>query len=355
MKKQMFSLLAIAMLAGFTANAQEDKKAPKAKTEKKEITINADADDHGDGKKKIVIEKKIKNGKDEKMVIVVDGDEVTINGKPAKDFKGKMDFFEDGDFDGDISVHIAPEMMAKGRTMMRSLNRTASNKAMLGVTTEYTEKGAKVTDVVKESAAEKAGIKEGDVIVSVNADKISEDNSLVKLIGKYKPEENVDISVLRDGKEKKLNAKLGKNDSATAMNFNWNSDNDHFNFRMPAMPRIAEIPRAPRAFNFGQENWPLMDLRSDRPKYGFSIADNEDGDGVKITKVKDESNAAKAGLKEGDLVTEINGTTVKNTDELKKQLAETNDKNEVSLKVLRNGSSQTISVKVPKKIKTADL
>lgn len=353
MKKQMYSLLAIAMMAGFTAQAQPDAKAPKAKTEKKEITINADSQDDGDGKKKIVIEKKIKNGKEEKMVIVVDGETVTINGKPAKDFNGNMHFFKDGDFDGDINVHVSPDMVTKGRAMFRNLNSTHSNKAMLGVVTEKTEQGAKVTDITNESAAAKAGIKEGDIIIEVNSDKISDENNLAKIIGKYKPDENVDVMVLRDGKEKKLKAKLGKNDSPTAMTFNWN-DNENFDFKMPAMPRMPATPRAPKAFNFNQDNWPLVDFTS-KPKFGFSIADNEDGDGVKITAVKEESSAAKAGLKEGDLITEANGTAVKNTDELKKQLAELKDKTEVPMKVLRNGSSQSITVKVPKKIKTADL
>ncbi|MEO7310052.1 MAG: PDZ domain-containing protein [Chitinophagaceae bacterium] len=357
MKKQLYSLLAVAMLAGITVHAQDDKKAPKAKIEKKEVTINTETTDDGDGKKKIVINKS-KNGKEEKMVIVVDGDKVTINGKPAKDYKGQMHMFEDGDFDGgfngDFNMHFSPQAMAKGRDMIRSFSRSHSNKAMLGVSTDKTDKGAKVTEVVKESAAEKAGIKEGDIIISVNSDKITEENGLVKLIGKYKPEDVVDVTVLRDGSEKKISTKLGKNDSPMAMTWNSN-DNDNDLFRMSPMPRIAEIPRTPRAFNFNGDNWPMLGLRSDRPKYGFSIADNEDGDGVKITSVKDESVAAKAGLKEGDLVTEVNGSVIKNTDELKKQLVEMKDKNEVSMKVLRNGSSQTISVKVPKKIKTADL
>ncbi len=344
MKKQLYSLLAVAMMAGFTAQAQPDAKAPKAKTEKKEVTISTDSQDDGDGKKRIVIEKKIKNGKQEKMVIVVDGKTVTINGKPAKDYKGKMELFEDGDFD----IHLSPHMTTKGRTMFRNLNTTYSKKAMLGVVTEKTDNGAKVTEISKESAAAKAGIKVGDIIMGINSDKISEDNTLVKLIGKYKPDETVDVMVLRDGKEKNLNAKLGKNDVPITMAFNWNND-EQYNLKMPAMPRYAETPRFSRVYNYSDDNWQLGKLSSNKPKYGFSIADNEDGDGVKITGIKEQSNAAKAGLKEGDFITEANGNKVKNTDELKKQLAEFKDKNEVLMKVIRNGSSQSITVKVPKK------
>ena len=351
MKKQFYSLLTVAMLAGFTAIAQEDKKPSKSKSEKrekKEVSVNSETTD---GRKTIVTGKKINDGKAEKTIIVVDGDNVTINGKPAKDFEGRMDYMHEHGFDEDFNVHVAPGLMNKERSLMRNFNKSRGNQAMLGVVSEKNEKGAVVTEVIKESAAGKAGLKEGDVIISINSDRINEENDLVELIGKYKPDETVNVLVLRDGKEKKLNAKLSKNDSPPAMAWNWNSND---NFR-PAMPRIAKMPPMPRAFNFNQDNWPLIDFRSDRPKFGISIADNEDGDGVKITDVKDESNAAKAGLKEGDLVTEVNGNAVKNTDDLKKQLSDVKDKTEVFMKVLRNGSSQTMSVKVPKKIKTADL
>ena len=344
MKKQVYSLLAVALLGSFSAFAQEAAPKAKEKSAHKEVTVNST---DNNGKKNIVIEKNV-DGKSEKMVIVVDGDKVTINGKPAEEFKGDK-FFEDGEWDGDLNLHISPDVMSKGRTMFRNFQGSHGNKAMLGVTSNKDEKGAKITEIIDESAADKSGLKVGDIITNVNADKITADNDLVKVIGKYKPEESVDITVLRDGKEKKIKAKLGKNDSATAMNWSWNGDNG---FTMPELPTP---PNAPHAFNFNGDHFEGFGMRNDRPKFGFSIADNEDGDGVKITNIKTESNAEKAGLKKDDLVTEINGTVVKNTDELKKQLADTKDKSDISLKVLRNGAAQTINVKVPKKIKTAEL
>jgi len=335
MKKQLYTLAAIVMLAGYSTHAQETKKS-KVKEEKQEVTTTT-TDENGN--KKIVIEKKINDGKPEKTVIVIDGENVTINGKPAKDFKG--------DFNYNYDFKVAPSL--KGRTIVRNFNRTQSNKALLGVNSESDEKGAKIVSVIKETAADKAGVKEGDIITSVNNDAVSGENNLAKLIGKYKPEETVDITVLRDGKEKKLKTKLGKNDSPTAMNWSWNG-NDMALAPLPSLHGSGG-PRTPLALSFGEGNF----FRDDRPKYGFSIQDNENGDGVKITNIKEQSNAEKAGLKKDDLVTELNGNAVKNTDELKKRLAEIKDKTEISMKVLRNGSSQSLTLKVPKKIKTADL
>ncbi len=55
--------------------------------------------------------------------------------------------------------------------------------------------------IVKNSAAEKAGLKEGDVIIEVNGEKIAENNSLAKVIGKYNPGDKVVIKYIREGKE----------------------------------------------------------------------------------------------------------------------------------------------------------
>ena len=65
-----------------------------------------------------------------------------------------------------------------------SLFNEDENRAMLGVVTEGNEKGAVIQSVTKESAAEKAGIKEGDIITKVNGATIDGHSDLVATIGK---------------------------------------------------------------------------------------------------------------------------------------------------------------------------
>jgi len=60
------------------------------------------------------------------------------------------------------------------------------------------------------SAAEKAGVKEGDVILELNGEKITAEQSLAKLISKYNPGDSVTLKILRDGKEQTLIAVLGE-------------------------------------------------------------------------------------------------------------------------------------------------
>jgi len=60
------------------------------------------------------------------------------------------------------------------------------------------------------SAAAKAGLKEGDVILELNNEKITTDNSLAKIILKYNPGDKVILKILRDKKEKSIEVVLGE-------------------------------------------------------------------------------------------------------------------------------------------------
>ena len=339
MKKKLLSLAAIAFISTSVLKAQTT-----------DTTTN---------KREIRIEKRLNDGKPEKTVIVIDNGKITVNGEEVKDLNGKLDMLGKGNFNFDLNnMQFGPEMQQMFKNFgprmqglqnlkdnLRNLQNTRSNKAMLGVKVDDNAKGARVTEVVKESSAEKAGLKTDDIITSINSDKIADGDALIQTIGKYKPEEVVDITVLRSGKEKKFKATLGKNEMVLNRNFNFNSDD--------ITPPLPPLP--PKVFNFNRDDFNGFGTYADRPKFGFDIKDNEDGDGAVITEVKDETNASKAGLKEADVVTEAAGTAIKNVDDLKRVLAENRDKSEISIKVLRSGKTQNLTLKVPKKIKTAEL
>ena len=335
MKKTLYMLVPAFLLFSGVALAQEKKKETKdtKKVEKKEI----------------IIEEK-STGKSEKMTIIIDGDKVTINGKPADDYKGKKHIVIDDDIiiNGD-RVHVP----RKGRVY--AYGTGVSNKAMLGVVTGEDAKGAKVNEVIDESAAEKAGIKEGDIITKINDAKIANHNDLVTVVGKMKPDDAADVTILRDGKEKKVKATLGKSKSPQAWSFN--GDNDfHFNYDYDyhmSPPMAFANPRMSKSFRLHDDD--MWVFRSDRPKYGMSIEDYADGDGVKITSVDAESNAEKAGLKVSDIITEVEGKPIKGSDALREALADSKDKPTISMKVLRNGATESVTVRVPKLIKKADL
>ena len=282
----------------------------------------------------IIIRKK--GDKVAKTTIVIDGDNVTINGKPLDEFNSEgLTIIKRAA----PAIPPTPRFRAtapRGGVQMFEGGATfGSNKALLGVTSEKADNGAKITEVSKATAAEKAGLQIGDVITKVGSTKIEGPAELSEAIGKLKPGEKVDITYKRGNKEMKTTATLGQN-KPQAFSFNFDKD---FEFNMPTPPNAPE-----GFFNFSR-----------RPKIGLQIQDVEEGKGVVVKDVDDDSPAAKAGFKEGDIITEVNGIYITGVDEMRNQIKDFKEGDSFKVQFKRNGSVQTSDIKLPKRMKTADL
>lgn len=318
-------------------------------------------------KEEIIIRKK--GGKKEKMTIVIDGDNITIDGKPIQ--KGDKDVIIER-FKNDEPVIIRMPRMSRlnvnpriyhpyrgmgelGRLghegELRELIREGKSHAFLGVITEKNEKGAEIEEVQKETAAEKAGLQKSDIITKVDDETIDDPGDLAEAIAHKKPNEEVDITYLRDGKEKKVKVKLGETkhhgfpgmyDFDFKLNDAYDIDKNHFNFEYL------------RPWNEDGLSGDLMWFHN-RPNLGVTIQDTEEENGVKVLDVDAESPAAKSGVKKDDLITEVNGKKITNVNEAREALREKNEKHTWNIKVLRGGNPVNIEVKIPKNLKKADL
>ena len=305
------------------------------------IAVSASAQtDQKQEKKEIIIEKK-EGDKKEKMVIEIDGNKVTINGRPAEEYKGKQRII----IDDEIIIN-GNSVVIPGQKRPARVQWSGDSRPILGVITERDDKGVKIGKVNEKTAAEKAGLKEGDIITMINTDAVKTPEELTTAIRKNKVGDEIDITYLRDGKTQKVKATLGRGNEAIVVS------GDEFNFNFDG-PRTITIPSMPRFDNDAFRNF--FAYGSDRPRYGMSIQDDEDGRGVKVTKVEEESNAAKAGLKEGDIITEVDGTVVKGVDDLRSKLTEKKDEISVAMGILRSGKKQNVTVKVPRRLKSANL
>lgn len=297
----------------------------------------------------------LKGDKKEKLTVIVDGDKVTVNGKPISELK-----------DGDITVRRSKirDRIALNRVPGTDewnidfddnfrFFRTDENRAMLGVVTEKTDKGAEVQEVTKESAAEKAGLKKGDIITKINDTKISDAGELSEVIKKHKPGDKVTITYLRDNKEQKVTAELGKwKGVAGVYGF---APGQNFRMEMPELrQQMDELRERMRTMPRGELYAPFSQF-SQRPRLGMSVQDTEDGKGVKVIDVEEGGNAEKSGIKVNDIITEIDGKTVKSADEVARIVRESRDKSSIMIKAQRDGKTQNIEVKIPKRLKTADL
>ena len=322
-----FTILAAGFMAPGSLLAQKEK-ADKEKKEAEQIIITR------------------KGSKDDKVVVEVIGDKVIVNGKELKDNE-----------DGDISVkrHKIKDVFAFGGNQNFNWNdgdhfkmfNMDENKAMLGVSTEQAEKGAEIENVTEGSAAEKAGLKKGDVITKIGDYKIESPDDLSKAIKARKPGDKVAVTFLRDKKEQTVTAELtkwkGVNVFTTVPGMEgFKMDMGDFAPHVQTMPRIA-TPRM---------NWSWS---GGGPKLGVSVQDTEDGKGVNVIEVDEDGNAAKAGIKEDDIITEVDGKAVNSADEIARLMKENKDKSSVKVKLLRKGKTENVEVKIPRKLKTADL
>ena len=277
------------------------------------------------------------------MVIEVQGDKVTVNGKDVKDLK---DASVNVNTIKGSSIHRYRPGQGLGETWSMNWNdddrmslfSEDENRAMLGVVTEGSDKGAEIQSVSKESAAEKAGLKKGDILKQIGDKKIETTDDVTTAVRSHKPGDKVNITYSRDGKEHKVTAELGK----------WKG----IRMNAVAAPRIMESFQGMPAEPFVYRNGYAL---GGRPKLGLSIQDTDDGIGVKVLEVDEESNAAKAGLKKDDVIVGIDDHEIKGTEDVTNIFRSQKEKYNFNFKVKRDGKTQNIELKFPKKLKTADL
>jgi serine protease Do/serine protease DegQ len=208
---------------------------------------------------------------------------------------------------GNIGIGFAiPVNMAKG-VMDQLIKYGQVKRGILGVNIynvtpdiakEYDlseSSGALVAGVSQGSAAERAGIKTGDIITAVNGMTIKDAGELRNTIGMLRVGDKVEISYLRDGKPRKTTALIAERSETEAAN-------------------AADINR-------GLE--------------GAELADAPDGGGVLVRSVQEGSPASQSGLRTNDLIVGVGRTPISNT----KTLRETAKGASVLLLNVRRGSA----------------
>lgn len=192
----------------------------------------------------------IEEGEEVKLVILRDGEKQSVTAK-LKPFEGNTYTLHMGEEDHDIMVNamFAPGHDKDFKTIHRGdFNFSAGKKGgYLGVQVKglsdqlktYFEvkEGVLIEEVMKDSPAEKAGLKAGDVITAINDRKINDPEDLVRTVNYYNPEEKVELSYVRKGDNGEVNVMLGKKPAhhwsaqkAGPHSLEWISEEDHDNF-----------------------------------------------------------------------------------------------------------------------------
>jgi len=210
---------------------------------------------------------------------------------------------------------VLPQLKDKGRVVRGYLGTTVQKITpeiadSLGV---KQQRGALVADVVRGSPAERAGIKTGDIITEFNSKEVKDSTELPGLVARVAPGTGTSIKVLRDGKEMTLAITVGE-------------------------MKDTEVAASGQQGELGLAVQPVT------PEVAQSLGLDR-AEGLVITEVKPGSAADDAGLREGDLITQINRRPVKNLADYNREMAQSKKGQSVLLLVRRGDSSVFLALK----------
>ena len=204
-------------------------------------------------------------------------------------------------------------------------------------------RGVGVSKVLANSPAERAGLREGDVILKFDGEPVASVRKLNRLISEVAPEHSVRLTISRSGDERELTATLGKrSEFAPAVS----------GFRLGDLDKLKDFKLNNKDFKFNDKDNFTFVLGNNR-RIGitttqltrqladfFGIAG---GKGLLVTSVRENSPADKAGLRAGDCITQADGEAIENVGDLMRVISR-KEEGELSLTVTRDKSQRSIRV-----------
>ncbi|POG51845.1 protease Do, partial [Wolbachia sp. wRi_2] len=183
-------------------------------------------------------------------------------------------------------------------------------------------KGALVASIVKDSPAEKGGIKVGDILLEFDGKKIDRMTQLPQMVSRAGPEKKVQVKLLRKSKEVNIKVVIGE------------STNDGQDNNQEENKSTSDYVTGLTVSNLPKES------KESNPTKG-----------VIVTNVDSNSNATLRGIKKGDIIIQLDGTDIENTNDFQKQVdsaVKKNGKDSIMLLIYRNGNQFFTSIKLKK-------
>lgn len=230
-------------------------------------------------------------------------------------------------------------------------------------------RGVGITQVVKDSPAEKAGLRKDDVILRFEGDSVTSVRKLNRLVSEVAPDQGVRLGISRGGSEQEVAVTIGKRDQS------FNAFNRLEGLQgLQGMEGFKSLEGLKgweglkggdlKAFKFPEGNvWKWEGQGPGNDSYVFQLGNNRrmgvstvqltkqladyfgiaDGKGVLVTAVSDDSPAAKAGVKAGDVITSVDGESIEGPGDLSRAINK-NKEGDVSVVVVRDKKQRTIKV-----------
>jgi Do/DeqQ family serine protease len=184
--------------------------------------------------------------------------------------------------------------------------------------------GALISAVAPGSPAAGAGLKQRDVVTAINGEKVADSNALRNRIAGTRPGSTVALQVLRDGRTETLHATLGELENSRT--------------------RASADEGESRDRAFGPTGMAVEPLT---PEVARELGLSGRREGVVVSDVNPDGAAAAAGLKPGDVITQVNGEAVKTPNELKAALGAATDRPALLL-VVRDNADLFLALSRPR-------
>jgi serine protease Do len=212
-----------------------------------------------------------------------------------------------------MAHQVMDQLKANGKVSRSKLGVTIQNlTADLATSMKLPDaNGALVSNVEPDSAAARAGLRQGDVIVAVDGEKLADNNALRNRIAATKPGSKVAVEVLRDGKTQTLYATL----DAQA---------------------VDKSARAAGAEN-GEGEGLGMTVQPLTPEVARELQLSGKREGLVIRELDPDGAAAAAGLQPGDVIVQVNGKAVSSAADLKAAVNQSTDRPALLLVARRGG------------------
>lgn len=215
--------------------------------------------------------------------------------------------------------------------------------------------GVVIEDVSRDSAAEKAGFKTGDIVVEFDGERVRSVRQFTRLVQETATGRSVNATVVRDGQKTTLTVAPRESEGLEAMRdlAVFRDFGDNLRYSIPARPATPPrpptpaVPRAPLMPDFesfvlrsGTSLGVTLSTLSPQLADYFGVKD-----GVLVSSVSDNSAAAKAGVKAGDVITAINGTRVNDSGDVRRAMQDVKPGSEFTIEVSRDRKTLTLKGK----------
>jgi serine protease Do len=215
------------------------------------------------------------------------------------------------------------------------------------------ERGVEVTMVDQDAPAGKAGLKEHDVILTVNGAEVESVEQLRRVIRETPPGRIVTLGLSRDGQPKTIKVQLADRKNSYAYGYSYGPKDKDFHFAMPAIPPIPPMP------DMGDIDIPVsivvvhssarsgLMVENLTPQLGDFFG-SKNGQGVLVRSVEKGSRADKAGFRAGDVIVKINGEPIHDSSDFSHALRSRKE-NTASIGVIRDKKEVNITINLPER------